>query len=85
MSSSRDEVRQRADVVLVAVGDEDAPDAVAVVAEVLDVGDDEVDAEHVVRWELETEVDEDDVVFALDDEAVLADLADPAERQDANR
>ena len=80
-----DEVGKGADVVLVAVGDEHALDAVAVIAEVLDVRDDEIDSQHVVRWELEAEVDENDVVFALDDEAILADLANPAERQDANR
>ena len=78
-------VRQRADVVLVGVGDEERPDLVAVLLEIGDVGDDEVDAEHLLVGEHEAAVDDDDVVAVLEDVHVLADLPHPAERDDAER
>ena len=79
------DVRQRADVVLVGVGDEERPDLGAVLLEVGDVGDDEVDAEHLLVGEHEAAVDDDDVVAVLEHVHVLADLAHPAERDDAER
>ena len=79
------DVRQRADVVLVGVGDEERPDLGAVLLEVGDVGDDEVDAEHLLVGEHEAAVDDDDVVAVLEDVHVLADLPHPAERDDAER
>ena len=78
-------VRQAADVVLVGVGDEEGPDVGAVLLEVGDVGDDEVDAEHLLVGEHEPAVDDDDVVAVLEHVHVLADLAHPAERDDAER
>ena len=76
---------QRADVVLVGVGDEERPDLVAVLLEIADVGDDEVDAEHLLVGEHEAAVDDDDVVAVLEHVHVLADLPHPAERDDAER
>ena len=78
-------VRQAADVVLVGVGDEEGLDLLAVLLEVGDVGDDEVDAEHLLVGEHEAAVDDDDLVAVLEDVHVLADLAHPAERDDAER
>ena len=79
------DVRQRADVILVRVRDEDPFDLVAALAEVLDVGDDEVDAEHLLVGEHEPGVDDQDVVALLDRHHVLPDLTDTAERDDADR
>ncbi len=81
----REHVRQGADVVLVGVGDEERLDVGAALLEVGDVGDDEVDAEHLLVGEHEPAVDDDDVVAELEDVHVLADLAHPAERDDAER
>ena len=76
---------QAADVVLVGVRDQERPDLGAVLLEVRDVGDDEVDAEHLLVREHEPAVDDDDVVAVLEHVAVLADLPYPAERDDAER
>ena len=76
---------RRADVVLVGVGDEERLDVGAALLEVGDVGDDEVDAEHLLVGEHQPAVDDDDVVAVLEDVHVLADLAHPAERDDAER
>ena len=77
------EVRQRADVVLVAVREHDRADPVAPLAEVAEVGQDEVDAEVLVAREREARVDDDDLVVRLEHGHVLADLAEAAERDDA--
>ena len=81
----REDVRQRADVVLVRVGDEERLDVGAALLEIGDVGDDEVDAEHLLVGEHEAAIDDDDLVAVLEDVHVLADLAHPAERDDAER
>ena len=72
-------------MVLVAVGQDDAAHRLPVLLQVRDVGDDEVDAEHLGLGEREAAVDDEDLVVDLDDGDVLADLAHPAERDDAQR
>jgi hypothetical protein len=79
------DVGQRADVVLVGMGDQERPDLVAVLLEIADVGDDEVDAEHLLVGEHEAAIDDDDVVAVLEHVHVLADLPHPAKRDDAER
>ena len=76
-----EEVRQPADVILVAVREHDRADAA--VAQVADVGEDEVDAEVLVAREGEPGVHDHDVVAVLVDGHVLADLAEAAQRNDA--
>ena len=71
---------QAADVVLVAVGEDDAADLGAVLDEVADVGDDDVDAEELFFGKHEAGVDDDDVVAVAECEAVHAELAESAER-----
>ena len=80
-----EDVRQPADVVLVGVGDQERLDLGAALLEVGDVGDDEVDAEHLLVREHQPAVDDHDLVAVLEDVHVLADLAHPAERDDAER
>ena len=72
-------------MVLVAVGEDDALDAVGVLAQVGEVGEDEVDAGHVGVGEHQPAVDDEDAAVDLEAEAVPADLPEPAEEDDANR
>ena len=75
------EVGQRADVILVGVR-EDHREHVAV-AQVAEVGEDEVDAEVLVAREREAGVDDDRLAAELEDGHVLPDLAESAERDHA--
>ena len=76
------EVGDGPDVVLMAVGDEDGPDAVPVLDQVGEVGNDHVNAIHVVIREAHAHVHQDNVVAVLIDGEVLADLVETAERND---
>ena len=78
------QVRQRADVVLVAVREDDRPQRARRVAQVAEVGQHEVDAEHLVAREAEARIDQDPLAVLLDHGHVLADLAETAERDDPN-
>ncbi len=80
-----EEERQRPEVVLVAVRDDDRVDVRGALDQVGEVGQDEVDAVLLLRREAQTDVDHDDVVALLDDRHVLADLTEPAQRQDPDR
>ena len=79
------QVRQAADVVLVAVGGDARLDAVGVLAQVREVGQDEVDAVHVGVGEHQPAVDEQQAAVLLEHHAVAADLAETAEEGDADR
>ncbi len=76
---------QRAEMVLVAVRDDDRLDVARALAQVGEVGQDEVDADHLGRREAQPDVDDDDPLVVLDDGHVLADLPQAAEGQDAQR
>ena len=76
-------VRQRADVILVAVREDDREQRP--VLEVGEVRQDEIDAEVLVPREREACVDQDALPVELVQGHVLADLAEPAERDDAER
>ena len=75
-------VRDGAHMVLVAVGDEQAPDPGPVLDEVADVGNDEVDAVHVVPGEGHAAVHHDDLAAVLIGGHVLADLIETAQGDD---
>ncbi len=77
-SNLTEEVRQRADVILVRVREHDGTDLT--VAEVAEVRQDEVDAEVLVTWEREPRVDDERLSGDLEHRHVLADLAEAAER-----
>ena len=77
------QVGQRADVVLVAVREHASVDAVRVVAQVGEVGQDQVDARHLDVREHQPAVDQEQPVVDLDDRAVAPDLAESAEERDA--
>ena len=74
-----EEVRQRADVVLVAVRDHNAADAVHVLFDEAEIRDDGVDAGHLLIRECEAAVDDDHILAALKEREVLADLVEAAE------
>ena len=74
-------IRQRADVVLVAVGDEEAAELLLVFRKIGDVRNDKVHAVHVVLGEAEAAVDDDHVLAVFQHGHVLADLIQTAERK----
>ena len=76
------EIRQRTDVILVAVREDNTADHVLALAEIREVGQDEIDAEVLVAREGEPRVDDDDRAVGFVDGHVLPDLAEPAERDD---
>jgi len=77
------QVGQRAHVVLMAVGHHDSLDAIGTVEHILHVGDDDVDAEHVVLGKHEPGVDDNHAVAVLDHQHVPPDLAEPTQGDDA--
>jgi hypothetical protein len=60
------------------MGEDDGADVLLVLDEVGDVGDDDVDAEELGLGEHEAGIDDDDVVFIAEGEAVHAELAESA-------
>ena len=74
--------RQAADVVLMAVGEDDAADHGAIFDEIGDVGDDDVDAEQFGLGEHKAGIDDDDVVLPANGSAVHAELAEASQRDD---
>ena len=67
-----------ADVVLVAMGDEQAPQPLVVLQQIADVGDDAVDAVHIIAGEGHAAVHHDDFAAVLIGGHVLADLVETA-------
>ena len=78
-------VRQRADVVFMPVGEEDAEYPVRPVAKIRNIRDDEIDPQHVRFRKHEPAVHDDDVVAVLEDRHVEADFPEPTERNDVKR
>src|SRR4029077_8368169 len=78
-----EQVRQRADVVLMAVGEHHGLDLIGVLAQVLEVGQDQVDARHLRLGEGQPCVQDQDAAVHLEGGHVAADLADAAEEDDA--
>ena len=71
------------DVIQVRVRKEDGLDAILATAQTRCVRDQVVDAEHVLVRKLKSQVDDVDIAIDFDDEAVAADLFEPAEWVDA--
>src|SRR5262249_21249241 len=68
-----------------AVGEDDRLDVVDAVAQIGEVRQHEVDSEHLRGWKHQARIDDDDPTVVLDDGHVLTDLAQAAQRQDAQR
>ena len=73
---------QGADVIFMAVGENDSAHALAVLDEIGDVGDHDIDAEQFGFGEHQSGVDDDDVVSPADGHAVHAELAEAPQRDD---
>ena len=73
---------QGADMVLVAVREDDAANALAIFEQVRDVGHDDVDTQEFGFGEHEPGVDDDDVISPAEGHAVHTELAKAAERND---
>ena len=78
------QIGDAADVVLVAVGDEQAPDLVLILQHKGEVGDDHVDAVHLAVGKDQAAVDDDHIAAALIDGHVLAHFAKAAQRIDVD-
>ena len=78
-------VGQCADVVLVAVGEEDSAEARGALGEVLEIGDDRVDPRHLGGRKENAGVEQEEVLLPLQHERVEAELTEPAERDEADR
>lgn len=74
----RKDVGDGPDVVLVAMRENQAPDVLAVVDQVGEVGDDDVDAEQLAARKHQPRVDDDNIVSAAQSQHVHAELAKPA-------
>ena len=81
----REQIRDAADMVLMAVGDDHAADAVAVLLQIGEIRDDQIDAEHIAVGERHTAVNDHDIALALKHGEVLADLVETAEEGDLDR
>ena len=81
----RQHVRHRADVILVAVGEDERLDLASSRLEVREVGDDQVDAELIGIRKHDARVNEDRGVLPGHRHHVHAELAEPAQRDDLER
>ena len=79
-----EQVRQGADVILVTVREHHGLDLIGALADVIEVREHEVDAEHVRGRERQADVDKEDALVQLDAGHVSAHLADATEEDDAN-
>ena len=80
-----EQVGQGADMVLVAVGDDHAFDAILILLHIGEVGQDDVHAQHFVIGERHAAVDEEGVVPVFEQGDVLADFVQAAQEGQAHR
>jgi len=76
------QVGQPAHVVFVAVGDNDGPDPILALKDVVHIGDHDINAQHVAFWEHQSAVDDQQLVVILKDHHILADLSHSPEGDD---
>src|ERR1700682_2334864 len=72
--------RQSADVIFVAVGQDDAAHMLAIFEQVRNIGDDDVDAQQLGFRKHQAGINHDDVISKPDGHAVHTELAHPAQR-----
>jgi hypothetical protein len=83
VGASPQQVGNRADVVLVTVGQHDGEHVVEPLGDVGEVGQDQVDAGLVVLGEQHPAVDDQQLAVELEDGHVASDLTEPAQWDDA--
>ena len=76
---------QPADVIFVAVGEHARLDPIAIVEQVGEIGQDEVDTGHLGVGEHEAAIEDEDAARDFDARAVATDLAQPTEEDQADR
>ena len=81
----REDEGKRADVIFVAVRQEDGFDFALVLEQVSDVGDDDVDAKQFIVGKHDSGIDDDDGSVAAERHHVHAEFAETAERNDFKR
>ncbi len=79
-----EQVRKRADVILVAVGQHHSAKRLALAEKIGEIGDDVVDPQHLVIGKHEAAVHGDQILAELDQHHVEADLAEPTQRDQAH-
>jgi hypothetical protein len=77
------QIRQGADMILVSVREDNRANTAGALAQVREVRKDEIDAEVLVAREGEPGIDDQEVAVGLEGRHVLADLAEPSERDDS--
>ena len=78
-----EEIREGADVVLVAVGDHHAPDPFFLIFQIFDViRDDQVDAQHIMVGEHNARVDDQDVAAVFDSRHIFSNFPQSSEGDD---
>ncbi len=80
-----EEVRERADVILVTVGEDHCLDLVGLLANEVEVRQDEVDPRHVTRREGQADVDDQDPAVQLEAGHVPTDLTHASEEDESRR
>ena len=73
------QIGQRADMVFVAMGDNDAPYFSLPLQEIADIGNHQIDAQHFFFGEHESGVDDNNVILIFHDHHVFTDFTQPAE------
>ena len=79
-----EQVRQTADVILMAVGDEQTLDAVLIFQHIGKIRNDQINAEHISIGENKSAVHEDHIPLAFIQRNVFADLTEAAQRADVH-
>ena len=79
-----EQIRQRADMILVSVSDDNAPELIPVLFEIGEVGDNEVNARHFLIGERKAAVYDKHIVAAFVNVKVLSYLVKTAERDELN-
>ena len=81
----RQDVGQRADVILMPVRNQNGAHPFRIGGQIGHVGDNQVNAGHILSGKLDAAVDDDDVIAAFQGQHIFADFAQPAQRNDAQR
>lgn len=80
-----EQVAQAANMVLMTVGQKNPPHFFPILHHIGKIGDNQIDAGHIVVREGKSAVNNDNILLRLDHRHVFADLPEAAERDDANR
>src|SRR5260370_36934449 len=83
-SGNRQNIRQTADMVFVAVRNEDTANVLLLVAQIARIGNNKIDAEHLLVGEHYSGINNDDVVTILYDHHILSDFPQASQWSQSN-